>query len=157
MTYLVYDDELYAAIKAEVNHAVSKGSVGLEARIESCQHLIAVYNEALRLNTSSASVRAVAQPTDLRDVTLNPGATVLAPYRQLHFDETVFGESADTFDADRFLFNNDLAKSPSFRPFGGGTTYCAGRHVAKREVLTFVAYCLSSRGLWVAEGNFSKG
>jgi cytochrome P450 len=139
MAYLVYNDELYAAVKAEADHAVSKGSVGLEARIESCPHLVAVYNEALRLNTSSASVRAVAKPTDLRDVTLNPGATVLAPYRQLHFDETVFGESADTFDADRFLLNNDLAKSPSFRPFGGGTTYCAGRHVAKREVLTFVA------------------
>lgn len=139
MAYLIYNDELYAIIKAEIDHAFSGGSAGLENRIESCQHLVAVYNEALRLNTSSASVREVAEPTEIGHVTLKPGATVLAPYRQLHFDKTVFGDNADTFDPDRFLLNKDLAKSPSFRPFGGGTTYCAGRYVAKREILTFVA------------------
>jgi cytochrome P450 len=138
MAYLLYDGELYASVKAEVDEAVSKGLAGLETRIESCHRLVAVYNEVLRLNTASASVRAVAKPTDLGHVTLSPGATVLTPYRQLHFNEAVFGENANTFDPDRFLLNKDLAKSPSFRPFGGGTTYCAGRHIAKREVLTFV-------------------
>lgn len=47
--------------------------------------------------------------------------------------------TCDKFDANRFLANTGLSKSPSFRPFGGGTTYCAGRHVARRELLTFVA------------------
>jgi cytochrome P450 len=142
MAHLIYEDALYEAVRAEVDNAISEGPIGLETRIESCQQLVAVYNEVLRLITASASVREVAKPTDLGHVTLSPGATVLAPYRQLHFDKTVFGENADTFDPDRFLLNRDLAKSPSFRPFGGGTTYCAGRHIAKREVLTFVALAI---------------
>jgi cytochrome P450 len=142
MAHLIYEDALYEAVRAEVDHAISEGPTGLETRIESCQQLVAVYNEVLRLNTASASVREVAKPTDLGHVTLSPGATVLTPYRQLHFDKTVFGENADTFDPNRFLLNRGLAKSPSFRPFGGGTTYCAGRHIAKREVLTFVALAI---------------
>ncbi len=142
MAYIVFDDQLYASIKAEVDPAVSKGPIGLSARLESCERLMAVYHEVLRLNTASASVRTVAKPTDLRHLTLSTGATVLAPFRQLHFDKTVFGENADTFDPDRFLLNKDLAKSPSFRPFGGGTTYCAGRYVARREVLTFVGLAI---------------
>jgi cytochrome P450 len=142
MAYLIYNDELYKAVNAEVDSAVSDGLLGLESRIESCQKLVAVYNEVLRLNTASASVRVVAKPTELGHVTLSPGATVLTPYRQLHFNKTFFGENADTFDPDRFLHNRDLAKSPSFRPFGGGTTYCAGRQIAKLEVLTFVALAI---------------
>lgn len=139
MAYLVNDSELLGAVRAEVDPAVSQGLQGLEGRLEDCPRLVAVYHEVLRCHTASASVRSVAAPTDLGDVTLDVGAKVLLPYRQLHFDGSVFGPSVDEFEADRFLAKTDLSKSPSFRPFGGGTTYCAGRHVARRELLTFAA------------------
>ncbi len=96
----------------------------------------------LRFNTASASIRAVAAPTDLGDVTLSADAKVLISYRQLHFDESVFGQNAAEFDAERFLANRELSKHGSFRFFGGGITFCFGRHVAKREVLTFVALAI---------------
>lgn len=63
------------------------------------------------------------------------------PYRQLHFDEAVFGPQVREFRPERFL-DKDIARSPSFKPFGGGITYCSGRFIAKREVLAFVAVVL---------------
>ena len=139
MAYLVNDPELLRDVRAEVEPAVSQGLLGLETRLDDCPQLVAVYHEVLRYHTASASVRSVAAPTDLGGLTLDVGAKVLMPYRQLHFDESVFGPNVDEFDASRFLANKVLSKDPSFRPFGGGTTYCAGRHVARRELLTFAA------------------
>lgn len=156
MAHLLYDNSLFAAVRNEVDPAISKGSSGLESRLESCSLLGAVYNEVLRLNTASASVRTVSAPTHLGRLTLSPGATVLMPYRQLHLNKAVFGLDADAFDPSRFLGDRDLSRSPSFRPFGGGTTYCAGRHVAKREVLTFVALALHRYDFKLAGTQASK-
>lgn len=70
---------------------------------------------------------------------------MLSPFRQLHFDATVFGDDAQEFKFDRFLGteNAGLVKGKSFRPFGGGPTYCPGRFVAKQEVFMFVATVLA--------------
>lgn len=73
---------------------------------------------------------------------LSPGKVVLIPCRQLHFDERHFGGNALQFRPERFLEDKDLSRSTSFKPFGGGTTYCPGRFLAKREVFTFVALFL---------------
>ena len=50
----------------------------------------------------------------------------MMPYRYLHLEESVFGPESESFNADRFLENQDLSRSPSFKPFGGGSTYCLG-------------------------------
>lgn len=150
MAYIIHDSSLYEAIRNEIDPAVSNGQAGLESRLEDCQRLVAIYNEILRLNTASVSIRSVDAPTDVGSVTMCAGAKVLIPYRQLHFDESVFGDNAAHFDAERFFARPELSKSPSFRPFGGGTTYCSGRHVAKREVLTFVALVLHRYDIKVA-------
>lgn len=68
---------------------------------------------------------------------------MLIPARQLHLDDRAFGADAKSFDAEHFLEKKDLVRSSNFRPFGGGTTYCPGRFIAKREVLTFVAFVLA--------------
>ncbi len=152
MAYIIHDPSLYKAIRKEIDPAVSKGQAGLVSRLEDCQRLVAIYHEILRLNTASASIRSVDAPTDLGSVTMSAGAKVLIPYRQLHLDESVFGDNAAQFDAERFFARPDLSKNPSFRPFGGGTTYCSGRHVAKREILTFVAVALHQYDIDVAAG-----
>ena len=64
------------------------------------------------------------------------------PYRQLHFEESVFGPQIHEFKPQRFLENPELARNPSFKPFGGGVTYCSGRFIARREVISFVALAL---------------
>lgn len=111
MAYLVNDAELLRAVRAEVDPAISQGLLGLEGRLEECPRLVAVYHEVLRCHTASASVRSVAAPTDLGDVTLDAGAKVLLPYRQLHFDASVFGPHVEEFRADRFLPTQISAKA----------------------------------------------
>lgn len=97
------------------------------------------------------SVRNVLEPFIVGGKYLRAGTKVLVPYRQLHFDEKAFGANAASFDEERFLANKELSRSPSFRPFGGGTTYCPGRFLAKNEVLTFVALVLVRFEISLAE------
>lgn len=54
----------------------------------------------------------------------------------------MWGDDCLEFDHTRFLKKKYLARNPSFRPFGGGVTYCPGRTLAKREVFSAVAIFL---------------
>lgn len=143
MAYILFDPTLLAALRAEVDPIFTTAGPeadNLESRLENCPLLEAVYLESMRLTASSGTIRAVKQKTDVSaHMMLQPGTTIVIPYRELHYNASVFGANAETFDAGRFLHNKDLKRNPSFKPFGGGTTYCPGRFLARREVLTFVA------------------
>lgn len=101
--------------------------------------LDAAFNETLRVTSVSSSARNIQAPVVIGDKTLCTDGKILMPYRQLHLEESVFGPDTTTFNHKRFLEKPDLSRSPSFKPFGGGSTYCSGRFIAKREVLAFVA------------------
>ena len=139
MAHLLHNPALCSVIRAEIEPAVSQGLQGLDSRLGQCHHLVTIYHEMLRLYTASASVRGISADTDICNVTLKAGGKVLVPYRQLHMDQAFWGSDAEEFNAERFLNSKNLDKSSNFRPFGGGTTYCAGTHVAFREILSFVA------------------
>ena len=100
--------------------------------------LEAVYLESLRLMESSGSARNVIADT-IGTKRIRAASKLLIPYRQLHLDPRAFGPSAASFDPDRFHIDQTAARSPSFRPFGGGVTLCRGRFLARQEVLAFVA------------------
>jgi cytochrome P450 len=142
LAYALHDENLLASIRNEIDPVVNEGLTGLEYRLEHCARLDSIYNEVLRLTASSSSIRTVLSTTEIGGKQLRSGTKVLIPYRQLHFNEDIWGNDAKTFDPERFLKNKDLARNSSFRPFGGGTTYCPGRFLAKREVMTFVALLL---------------
>ena len=143
MAYILYDPRLLAILRDEISPAVSENTPGLEYRLEQeCPRLRAVYHEVLRLTASSSTVRGIQCRTEIGDRILAAGANILIPYRQLHLNPEIFGKNADQFDPERFLRNKTLSKNPSFRPFGGGRTYCPGRYLAEREILTFVALAL---------------
>lgn len=61
----------------------------------------------------------------------------------MHFSPTVFGSDVAKFNPTRFLYSKNLAKSTSFRPFGGAASHCPGRFLARREVLMFTALILN--------------
>lgn len=151
LAYAIHDSELLANLRREVGPAVHGNSVDLEYLLDRCPKLDAVYNEVLRITASSSSVRTVTSATEVGCKTLTSG-TVLLPCRQLHFDGDVFGNNAGQFDPERFLKNKDLSQSPSFKPFGGGTTYCPGRFLARREVVTFIALFLHRFHVILAPG-----
>ncbi|KAI9844750.1 MAG: hypothetical protein M1837_005283 [Sclerophora amabilis] len=142
LSYLLYDPALFKVIRDEVKPAFSEESTNLQYLLQSCPRLESVYNEVLRIANMPIGARGVLSDVEIGGKTLLAGRKVLMPYRQLHFDEDVFGSNVRHFDPDRFLNNKDLSRSPSYRPFGGASTLCPGRFLAKREVYMFVALVL---------------
>ncbi|KAL8897140.1 MAG: hypothetical protein Q9192_002729 [Flavoplaca navasiana] len=123
----------------------------LASNLEKCPRLNAVLNETLRITTSSSTIRNVLNTITVGGKRLRKGTKVLVPHRQLHFDDRAFGKNPEVFDSDLFFDRKELSRSSNFRSFGGGTTYCPGRFVVKREVLTFVALALVRFDIKVAE------
>ena len=140
LNYLLHHPAALIDIEKEIAGCFSNDEVDIE-KVLQCPRLDAAFQETLRLTNGASSARTVIESTTLRDRVLQKDTKLLMPYRQLHLDEAVFGSHVQEFRLERFL-DKDLARSPSFRPFGGGSTYCSGRFIAKREVLTFVAIVL---------------
>ena len=122
----------------------------MEYLIEQCPLLDASLNETLRLVTGAASARNVDVATAVGDKVLAPGAKLIMPYRQLHYEEQYFGPDVYAFKPSRFLDNKELHKSPYFKPFGGGMTYCSGRFIARREVVMLAAVIVTQYDLEIA-------
>ena len=89
-----------------------------------CPVLIASYHEVMRTTISSITARDVISECIIGNTSFQPGTRVIIPYRQMLLDEQVFGADAESFNPCRFLKNPGLAKNSSFRPFGGGLSYC---------------------------------
>ncbi|KAH0492645.1 hypothetical protein TgHK011_007590 [Trichoderma gracile] len=106
------------------------------------------------MSASAASVRFITADTIIGGKLLREGNRLLIPFRQLHFDKTVSGETADSFDHERFLERPGLTQSSTWRPFGGGGTMCPGRHAAKRCVLLFVVLLLQRFDMEVDVSHF---
>lgn len=143
LAYVLQDQSLIAALREEISPVFAQGTASLGSRIESCPLLESVYLESLRLSSSSATIRKVQHNTTIGDFTLRKGTEVIVPYCQLHLDNSVWGPNPTHFNPERFLKNSHLKQSPMFKPFGGGSTYCPGRFLARQEVMTFVAVVLN--------------
>lgn len=169
MSYLLHDSALFGLIQTEVQDAFNNhyndendqvpggGSSGSDSDSnsniphildpDSCPRLNALFDEVLRLTNSSSSVRSVSTTTTIQtqtqtSTTFRAGMKIIIPYRQLHFDENIFGQDSYCLNPHRFLTHKSLNRHPSYRPFGGGSTYCPGRFIARQEVVGFVAFVL---------------
>ncbi|PSN61595.1 hypothetical protein BS50DRAFT_680580 [Corynespora cassiicola Philippines] len=94
----------------------------------------------------------VAYPFTIGGLTLQSSARIVVPSRQTLIDAQVFGARPKLFDPARFLADPALARSPSFRPFGGNVSYCPGRFIAQSEAVGFVAAVLARVDIAVVEG-----
>ena len=110
--------------------------------MKSSPRLDAIWYEILRLTNASSAMRTALEPTVIGGKLMKPGYKIMSPFRQLHFDKSIFGATADRFDPDRFLKDKELSNHPSYKPFGGGMTMCPGRFVARQEVYIFVTLIL---------------
>ena len=81
----------------------------------------------------------------------------MSPFRQFHFDPAIYGDDVEKFVPERFMRDEVLVKGKGYRPFGGGTTYCPGRFVAKQEVFCFVATVLQRFDVKLASQGVIKG
>ncbi|KAL8651011.1 MAG: hypothetical protein Q9210_003494 [Variospora velana] len=144
LAYILQNPELYRTLVEEIQSAFPKDQKTPDAQylLKECTILNAAWDETVRMSAFSASVRHVLKDTVIGGKLLRKGSRLMIPYRQMHFDESIFGADVEVFNSDRFLKDKTLKRGSSWRPFGGGTTQCPGRFAAKQVVLSFVAMLL---------------
>ena len=157
LAHILFDESLYKDLRTEVKNAFKAGKLDIDYLVSDCPQLQAVFDEVLRLKTFSTSIRTVISPTTINGTHLRVGTKVLLPYRQLHVDSSVFGLNVLEFERDRFLKDKNLGKSPSYRPFGGGSTLCPGRFIARSQVTAFVAEILNRFNIELASTTGETG
>ena len=131
-----------AAIRAETSPAIIKNTIDPSYLMRNSPRLEAMSQEVLRVLNAATSIRQVVSPTEVGGKLFRSGNKVLMPYQQLHQDEDVWGVDASRYDPERFLKRSKMLHSPSYRPFGGGTSLCSGRFLGKQGVFLFVALAL---------------
>ena len=143
LAFLLQSPSLHQSVLTEITPAFRNSSKPDSQHILShAPRLEAIFLEVLRLMDSPGTARTVLSDTAIGSKKLHAGAKLLIPYRQLHLDPDIFGNTVASFDPDRFQRDKSLARSPYYQPFGGGVTRCPGRFLARSEVLTFVATVL---------------
>ena len=157
LAYLLQDSSLLGSIREEVLPGVANGTPDIHHLMDHCPRLEAVFHEVLRLTASSASFRHVQKPTVIAGMTLRRDTKLIIPYRQLHYNEDVYGSNVCQFDPERFFKDRELSRSSSYRPFGGGSTYCPGRFIARQEVVTFIGLVLGRFDIQMASRNSVGG
>ncbi|KAK6344257.1 hypothetical protein TWF696_007899 [Orbilia brochopaga] len=118
-------------------------------KLSKLPYLNAVWQETLRLGTSSMSPRMVLEDTEINGYMFKKGGMIqgLNPLAQI--EEAYWGKDVNNFNPDRWLPypDEDAAAAArrirehqaKLRPFGGGLSICPGRHFASQEILATVA------------------
>ncbi|KAG7005468.1 hypothetical protein G7Y79_00019g046480 [Physcia stellaris] len=145
LAYILHDPELHDTLIEEIQPAFAKDPTTPSAQylLEKCTRLNAAWDETIRMSAFSASVRHVTEDTVIGGKLLRKGNRLMIPYRQLHFDASIFGPDIQRFKSERFLQDKTLTRGGSWRPYGGGTTQCPGRFAAKQVVVSYVATLLA--------------
>ncbi|KAH6687154.1 cytochrome P450 [Plectosphaerella plurivora] len=149
--------DLVARIRAEVEafspiltseDGTKKCTMDVVKLESSCPVLGAAYRETLRIYQNNLGMRRVVRDTTLRDPAdgreylLREGVDVHWQSLVTHTLPTVWGETWQTFDPERFLdvpLSEEKKRRGASIPFGGGKHLCPGRHFALVENLGFVA------------------
>lgn len=139
LAYILFEERLRNAVKSEVNAAWKSGELDIKFLCANAPVLNNTFHECLRLDAGAMMGRKVSAPTRIGNKILKPGASILIPSRQLHSNEDVWGANYKDFDVERFAKNEGLLRHSSYRPFGGGVSFCPGRKIAKEEVFALVA------------------
>lgn len=142
-SHILFDAPLKSTLRNDLNPLFKTtpphGPTELMKELDNLPLLAASYHEALRMCTASITIRNALSDCIIGNSTLQAGSRIIIPYSQMMNDEQAFGPETQRFNPSRFLENKSLHKDPSFRPFGGGLTYCPGRFMVQKEILTIVA------------------
>jgi cytochrome P450 len=104
-----------------------------------------VLDEGLRLwPTAPAYARSPRETTTLSTGhVMRPQDWALVLLPAVHRDRSVWGETADDFDPDRFLPENSRGRpTQTYKPFGTGERSCIGRQFALHEAVLVLARML---------------
>lgn len=99
-------------------------------------------SECLRLCNGASSIRIVTTPVIIGGKRFQPGARIVCPSRELHFDTAVYGPDPARFDPERFIRDKALTRCGNYRPFGSSLSYYPGRFIVKQAVKVFIILVL---------------
>lgn len=150
---MLFEPELLDIVREETKPAFTNGKIDAKYIADSCPRLKGIWDETIRLTAFSASVRTIIDDTPVGGKILRKGNKLMIPYRELHFDENVFGKGVTEFQSERFIKEPGLTRHPSWRPFGGGNTQCPGRFAARQSAAVFVAMALHRYDIEMCPGN----
>lgn len=143
LAHLICKPDILIATRAETDATFKPdGSIDLNLLSTSCPHLDSAWHEALRVYNASTAVRKAVEPVIIGGKQIHVGDQIFGPARNFQFDGVTFGDDSASFNVERFLNHDGLHKSRNYVPFGGGHTYCPGRHFAQRETYMLVARAL---------------
>lgn len=135
--YIAQDPEISRRIREEVS-AVSEGGPIAYGDVSKLRYTRAVVSEALRLwPTAPGFFRAARADTTLGGYAIKKGEWVFTLLLGVHRDPTVWGETADEFDPERFMGRAPDANQ--YKPFGTGPRACIGRAFALHEAVLVTA------------------
>lgn len=170
LIYIYSSPSLLADIRAEVQHLLSHqdtqtdttDSVDAEQRqldvtqIQSnCPLLYSTWQEVLRVVSVVTTSRCVVEDTYIGDeILLKKGGIVQIPTGALHTDQNLWGLDVNEFDPHRFMKSRQAQHPAAYRPFGGGSTMCPGRHLAVTEILGFISAFILGFDMSPVEGKW---
>ncbi|KAF5025868.1 hypothetical protein F66182_2050 [Fusarium sp. NRRL 66182] len=158
LAHTLYTPQLKQDLQLEVRPAFKNGienQPDLEY-LKECPKLNAVFYETMRIHGGASTFRRVVQDTTIAGFEFRAGSDVMMPYRQLHLNREYWGEEPERFDIDKFLDNPKLASARTYKPFGGGATYCPGRHLAQQTALSYLATLVTRYDIEVVGGRQSQ-
>lgn len=156
-------DELKTILHTTTDeYGVPRHTVSISKLRSDCPLLEAALQETLRLASVALSLRQVLKDTVLNDQYLvKAGAVIQMPVGVPHADPNIWGSTVGDFDPSRFLKSNTKTsvdqrqQSATYRPFGGGSTLCPGRHFASTEILAVAAMCFLRFDMEPVEGKWT--
>ncbi|KAI9669877.1 MAG: hypothetical protein M1831_006912 [Alyxoria varia] len=159
LVHVFMNPSLLADVRKELNDNALRESEDSEDKVvidmsnvrSKCALLNSTLQETLRVYSEGASARFVTQDTEIDGrLLLKKGNVLQIPNAVLHRDHNTWGDVS--FEPRRFMKDSDnLGKNisstsderkiksstsaTSYRPFGGGSTVCPGRHFASMEII----------------------
>ncbi|KAL8772872.1 MAG: hypothetical protein Q9194_004495 [Teloschistes cf. exilis] len=152
--HVLSDQQLLEDVRGEIEALALRREEGklvlqvLQVR-EKCALLYSTLQETLRVHAQGSSVRYVREDIMLQERwLLKKGMVVQMPQAVMHSDPEAWGPDVSVFNPRRFLKqsttarDNEKAFKPqlaAYRPFGGGTSLCPGRHFVTMEAMVLTA------------------
>lgn len=166
--HVLSDAQLLEDVRGEIEAVALRREEGkpvlqvLQVR-EKCALLYSTLQETLRVHAQGSSVRYVREDIMLQDRwLLKKGMVVQMPQAVMHSDPGAWGPDVSVFNQRRFLKQMTTARDDgkafkpqmaAYRPFGGGTSLCPGRHFVTTEAMVLTAVMVMGFEVTPVEGH----